>query len=283
MKFIKKTAMILLATLLTPLMLSSAAKPDPKSVGSNGISPISGTFIQPWLYNSFSDARWNKEIAFWKELGIEYIIVGDTAWVYLDDDYRINAEYPTKIEGATKGTDSLTKIMQKCKENDIKVFLGVGNTVSNNGVGWGFLDFTQQKNVEIIKKLGVAFGNIAEDLHNVYYEDYKDVFTGFYFVPELYNSNHFNSPTSRARFVNGLAEGMNIMLDKISTLEGNLPIALSPYVNIFGGDWVTKSSANHSAFWKELLETAHFRDGDILVPQRSEEHTSELQSRLAVV
>ena len=59
------------------------------------------------------------------------------------------------------------------------------------------------------------------------------------------------------------------MLDKISTLEGNLPIALSPYVNIFGGDWVTKSSASHSAFWKELLETAHFRDGDILVPQDS--------------
>lgn len=269
MKHLKKTASILAATIVAPFILSSSVLPDPKTVNSNGISPISGTFIQPWLYNSFSDDRWDKEIEKWKEMGIEYLIIGDTAWVYTDEGYSIKTDYPSKIEGVSSSTDALTKVFEKCKDHDIKIFLGVGNTVSNTGVGWGFLDFTKKENVDTIKKLGEVFGSIAEDLYNVYYEDYKDIFAGYYFVPELYNSNHFDNPTSRANYVNGLAEGMNIMFDKISSLDGDLPLALSPYVNIFGGGWVTKNPESHSAFWKELLATAHFRDGDILVPQDS--------------
>ncbi|MEG1742971.1 MAG: hypothetical protein RR246_02270, partial [Clostridia bacterium] len=52
--------------------------PTPESMLSKGITPITGTFIQPWLYNSYTDADWEKEFAIWKEFGIEYLIMGDT-------------------------------------------------------------------------------------------------------------------------------------------------------------------------------------------------------------
>ena len=264
MKMTKKASSLGIAAIVATMFLTSAS-PAPSKMLSSGISPISGTFIQPWLYSSWSDSRWDEEIAIWKQMGIEYLIVGDTAMVDASNNFSIKTDYPTRIDGATVGTDVLTKLYQKCKQYNIKLYIGMGNTVG----GWDYLDFTKDESVEKFKKVATAFASIAEDIYNIYYEDYKEIFAGFYFVPELYNSNHFDTEASRTKFVNGLASGLDIVLDKINSLNPDLPFIFSPYVNIFGGGWVTKNPDSIEAFWKELLATAHFRDGDILCPQDS--------------
>ncbi|HBL84083.1 MAG: hypothetical protein A2Y17_12525 [Clostridiales bacterium GWF2_38_85] len=264
MKKSKKIALVSILTVVATMFLT-AASPDPKVMLSNGISPISGTFIQPWLYGSWSDARWDSEMQIWQQMGIEYLIVGDTAMVDASNNYSIKADYPTNIEGATKGTDNLTKLYQKCKQYDIKLYIGMGNTVG----GWDYLDFTNAASVDKFQKVATAFATIAEDIYNIYYEDYKEIFAGFYFVPELYNSNHFDSQANRTKYVNGFSTGLNIVLDKINSLNPDLPFIFSPYVNIFGGSWVTKDPNSIEAFWKELFATAHFRDGDVFCPQDS--------------
>ena len=130
----------------------SSFRVDPSSVDSKGISPMSGAFISPWLYNGFTDTEWEQEISEWKLLGIEYIVMADVATVNIDDDYSIQAAFPTKLEGATQTSDSVTKIFEKCSANDIKVIIGTGNTSG----GWGYIDVTSPANVETFKKVYVA-------------------------------------------------------------------------------------------------------------------------------
>ncbi len=40
---------------------------------------LSGTFIQSWLCSAWSDERWEQELSMLKELGMEYIVLGDSA------------------------------------------------------------------------------------------------------------------------------------------------------------------------------------------------------------
>lgn len=243
----------------------SSFRVDPSSVGSKGISPMSGAFISPWLYNGFTDTEWEQEISEWKLLGIEYIIMADVATVNIDDDYSIQAAFPTKLEGATQTSDSVTKIFEKCSANDIKVIIGTGNTSG----GWGYIDVSNSANVETLKKVCARFADIAEDIYGIYHDKYKDSFAGFYFAPELFNSSQVDNEKNRKHYVDGLTTGMNVLLDRLTAIDPGIPFFMSPYVNLFGGSWVSKNYDNLSTFWKEFFETGHFRDGDVLIPQDS--------------
>ncbi|OGO87185.1 MAG: hypothetical protein A2Y15_07800 [Clostridiales bacterium GWF2_36_10] len=236
-----------------------------ESMGSSGISPITGTFIQPWLYASWNETRWDQEIEEWKMLGIEYLIMGDTLSVSPNNNYTITASYPTNIEEVTRSTDYLTMLFRKCKQYGIKLYIGIGNTDN----GWDFLDLEVSASVEKFKKLSTIFAAVAEDIYNIYYEDYKDIFAGFYFVPELYNNSAFSTAEGRSTYSEGLAAGLDIIFDKLNSLNKDLPFIFSPYVNLFGGSWVCKDTEQIGMFWQEALATAGFRDGDILCPQDS--------------
>lgn len=227
-------------------------------------SHISGTFIQPWLYNSWDDERWEKEFSIWDSLGFDTIILGDTASVSLDT-YSITTYYPSNIEGAKITTDYLTKLIQQCKKHGYRLYIGMGNTEG----GWPFFDFSNSQNKEVFKNVCEKFALIAEDIYNIYYNDYSDVFAGFYFVPEMYNSNMFDTEAGRNIYVEGMAYGLNVIFDKLNNLNKDLSFIFSPYLNIFGGSWVSKNSENIGKFWTEFLKRAGFRDGDILCPQDS--------------
>ena len=232
-----------------------------------GISPISGTFIQPWLYNAYDDERWENEFALMRELGIEYIIMGDTLDCATSEPitdtskWVVTANYATQNAGFKKGKDMLTPLFERCAAHGIKLYVGMGNT----SAGWPYLN----EDAKGFKEISQMFAMVAEDIYNVYYERFPDTFAGFYFVPELYNSSAFDSESRRANYVNNLSEGFRIIFNKISELNADLPFIFSPYVNMFGGSWVSKSTENIGLFWKELLANAGFRDGDILCPQDS--------------
>lgn len=227
-------------------------------------SHISGTFIQPWLYNSWNDERWEKEFEIWDKLGFDTVILGDTASITLSD-YSITTYYPSKIEGANKSTDYLTKLFDQCKKHGYKLYIGMGNTAE----GWPYFDFGNSNNKEIFREVCNKFASIAEDIYNIYYDDYSEVFAGFYFVPEMYNSSMFDTDKNRAVYVEGMAYGLEVVFEKLNSLNKDLPFIFSPYLNIFGGSWVSKNSENIGKFWTEFLREADFRDGDILCPQDS--------------
>lgn len=242
-------------------------EPLPETMHSSGISPITGTFIQPWLYNSYSEERWEKEMALMKEMGIEYIIMGDTLSISTGspitdvNQYVITASYATQNPNFKKGGDVLTKLFDKCKKYGMKVYVGMGNTPA----GWPFLDLETTGFAE----LSAVFADVAEDLYNVYYTKYPETFAGFYFVPEMYNSSNFDNEYNRKRYVENLSVGFHKIFDRLNQLNPDLPFIFSPYVNMFGGGWVSKDPNNIEAFWTELLKAAGFRDGDILCPQDS--------------
>ncbi len=244
---------------------AESAKPD--NMGSKGISPITGTFIQPWLYNAYTDERWEQEFALMEELGIEYVIMGDTLSCQTAEPitdtskWKITANYATQNSSYVKGKDLLTPLFERCRSHGIKLYVGMGNTT----VGWPYLD----ENAKGFSEISQMFADVAEDIYNAYFAIYPETFAGFYFVPELYNSSAFDSETRRANYVNKLAAGFSTIFNKLSSLNSSLPFIFSPYVNMFGGDWVSKSTQNIGEFWKELLEKAGFRDGDILCPQDS--------------
>lgn len=267
----------LAGVLLFPLFLFSAnagggklyekqPEPKPESLLSKGITPITGTFIQPWLYMNFTPERWEKELDFWEELGVEYIIMGDTltcSATPINDPSKwvVTAYYDTKNPSFNKGKDYLSLIFQKCSERGIKVFSGIGNTLDN----WPYLG----PSAPGFDNVCTLFAEVAEDLYSSYYEKYPETFAGFYFVPELFNSSAFDTEVARGKYVTKIASGFNIIFETINRVDSSLPFILSPYVNMFGGDWVSKSPQNISLFWKELLAESGFRDGDILCPQDS--------------
>lgn len=228
---------------------------------SKGISPISGTFLLPYTYINWTDSDWNEEISDWKEMGIEYVIMGDTVqktsgiWTSF---------YPSTVTN-NMYYDALAPLFQKCSSAGIKVFIGMGMdsdwwnlNLSNVEDGNKFINYCN----EILP--------FVNEIYNKYYSSYSDTFYGFYFVPEISNPNYFENASSRTIAVNSLSTGINLLIDKINALNPNLKILLSQYLNIRESDtWTTKSSASIQSFWTELLVATNFRDGDIFCPQDS--------------
>lgn len=242
------------------------SSPSPASMHSDGISPITGTFIQSWLYVNYSEERWDREFRLMREMGIEYVIMGDTATIRTgtpitdETQYEVTAYYPTANPAFRAGSDCMTVLFEHCRKYGMKLYVGMGNT----SVGWPYLD----RETVGLRQVASVFADIAEDLYRVYYERFPETFAGFYFVPELYNSSAFDTPAGRDAYVRNLAEGFGPVFDRIHSL-GSLPFIFSPYVNMFGGDWVSKNPDNIAEFWKQFLRDADFRDGDILCPQDS--------------
>ena len=267
-KMIRFAAAAALTAVFAAFFGGTSTMADTVKENDNAVKcPISGTFIQPWLYSAYDDERWEKEFGFMKELGLEYIIMGDTLTcetgnpVTDTSQWVITANYATENTSFKRGNDILTPLFERCREYGLKLYVGMGNTPA----GWPYLD----ESVSGFTEISRMFADVAEDLYRSYYEKYPETFAGFYFVPELYNSSAFDSETRRANYVNKLSEGFRIIFDKISSLDLSLPFIFSPYVNMFGGDWVSKSTENIGLFWRDLLAKAGFRDGDILCPQDS--------------
>lgn len=151
-------------------------------------------------------------------MGIEYVIMGDTASYDLSTG-KLTTAYPTSIEGATCSGDVVTKLFEVCKENGRKLFIGIGNTPA----GWPYLDFGNKDNFEVFREVCKVYASIAEDVYNHYYPEYSDVFAGFYFVPEMYNSSMFDADDTRQTYVDGMAYGLNIIFEKLDELNPDLP------------------------------------------------------------
>lgn len=228
---------------------------------STGISPISGTFLLPYTYIDWNDKEWNEEIASWKTLGIEYIIMGDTVE---KSNGTWTSYYPSTIT-TNMHYDALEILFKKCSEAGLKVFIGMG--MDSN---WWNLNLSLEADGQEFVSYCNEINPFIEEMYNKYYSRYSNTFYGFYFVPEMANPDYFDNESARTIAVNSMSQGLNLVVNKVNTLNGNLKIIISPYINLREeSTWTTKSADNVEAFWTDLLTVTNFRQGDILCPQDS--------------
>ena len=91
-------------------------------------TPITGNFIQPFLYMGYSDKQMDQEFAKMAEYGMDTLILGDMA-VRNDANSAWTLGYPSKLpefENASSRNDYVTKLFKYCKKYGIKLYLGLG-------------------------------------------------------------------------------------------------------------------------------------------------------------
>lgn len=244
---IKKIISALLVFLMAAL--SGFAVPEEKKCDP----AFTGSFIQSWASSSWNDDQWESETEYMKQCGLEYLVVQDLAtkasektggsWTLYYD-----SQLP-EFEGADKSeTDVLEKALYHCKKAGIKVFVPLAM----------FDDFwTETALTKQYYEICELSSKMAQEIYGKYYEGYEDTFCGWYFVPEI-NNNLLN-----VIGVKRLAEGLNVILGKLTELDSSLPLLLSPfYTNYMSG-----GSALSLAQLVSFFEYTDFRQGDIFCPQ----------------
>ena len=211
---------------------------------------FSGTFIQSWMSGSWDDDRWQTEIENMKEAGIEYLILQDVAnkgsesaggmWnVYYDSNLPV-------FEDAAFGGNVIEKALRNCEGSGIKVFVGLAM----------FDDFWYE--TALSPQYKEVCGVMADMVEEIY-EKYGDYgcFYGWYFTPEISNS------LIRQIYVDGLADGVNIVIDAINETDESKPLLMSP----FSSEYLSAGPALSLTSYVRLINGINFRDGDIFAPQ----------------
>jgi hypothetical protein len=75
--------------------------------------------------------------------------------------------------------EALNKLFQNLEGSGIKLFIGMGMDSQ-----WWNLDLTKDEDQAHFYTYCQESMQITEELYNMYYEQYSDIFYGFYFTPE---------------------------------------------------------------------------------------------------
>ncbi len=210
---------------------------------------FSGTFIQSWMSSSWDDERWQTEIEYMKRAGIEYLILQDVANKSTDNVWSIYYESNLiAFENAVQYSDVIENALRNCKGSGIKVFIGLAM----------FDDFwTEGAITKQYSEMCNIAAEMVEEIYTNYYSEYSDCFYGWYFTPE------FNNILTCQINVNGLCNGLNVIIDSINKTNESLPLILSPFYAEYlaNGPIITLSNL------VRMLNKINFRNGDIFAPQ----------------
>lgn len=213
---------------------------------------FTGTFIQPWMSSSWDDDRWQTEIENMEKAGIKYLILQDIA----NQDYRYEGSgwtiyYDSQLDcfsDAQRNPDVIEAALRNCSGTDIKVFVGLAL----------YDDFwTEGAMTKQYGEVCEITADMIEEIYNKYYSDYSDCFYGWYFTPEL------NNVLTCQVNINGFADGLNVIIDRINSVDTSLPLLMSP----FFAEYLSASPVMTLTNLVRLLNKVNFRDGDIIAPQ----------------
>lgn len=216
----------------------------------------SGTFIQSYLFSDWTDERWGKELSCMKECGMKYIVLDETA-VYKNGAWEL-CKYPSEIpelKAVSSDKDTIEPVLRNCSKYGIKVFVGLPNVT--NGSGFDFSADHMTTAMEVGAEM-------AEEMYKKYHAEFGDTLYGWYWVPELANFSDLYDQSKRAEYVSTFSNSFNLILDKISQIDGTMPLLFSPYYTLSG-----IGSDDNCKFLQDLFGQIHFRNSDILMPQDS--------------
>lgn len=227
------------------------------------VTALNGSFIQPWLYMTYDDEQWNLEMQTLKEVGIDTLIMGDVANKSADGTWTTFYDSELDFLAGTTAYNALDKLLYYCDAYDIKLYLGMGLDTAWNS------DITTSEGREANRQYMNNCNQITTELYQKYKAQYPDTYYGFYFVTELYNTIYMDTDLGMELYSDGLQEMFTMVIDNCNTLNPEMPILFSPYVNIFGYGYASINTDRFTEFWTKTLQKIPFRDGDCLCPQDS--------------
>ncbi len=248
------------------------------------VSHFGSTFIEAWLANDYSEEQWQTTINEWKALGITSVIIGDT--VLRETNGYFNTFYKSELVNSPENVsmggrmhyDSVDKILSHCQNAGIKCFVSLGmdsdfwnvNICRHDMLNADGSYAKYGKGQEAFYKMMSDLIPYTHEIYDTYAEKYPDAFYEWYFSPEISNSADFDNDDSRAIGVDTLSYVLNMFINEINKMDPDMPLMLSPYVNIKKeATWCTHSSAVNGLFWEDVMRKTDFRMGDILAPQDS--------------
>lgn len=211
---------------------------------------FNGTFIQSWLCLWWDDAVWQEEIRNMKEAGIEYLILQNVASFPAGEN--ATPDYPSELScfnGGERNGDVIDSALRNCRGSGIKVFVGLADFDE----WWNQAGLSEQ-----YYTVCSTMALMEEEIYGRYYEEYKDVFYGWYFTPEINNSSIMKISMPN------IIEGFNTVIDKANELNPAMPMLLSPYYSEY---FAVSSVLSTLPMWQLFMQGAHLRDGDIFCPQ----------------
>lgn len=205
---------------------------------------ITASFIQLWRFTSYTAKRWEKHFDYLLEAGIDTVIIQASSST--KDGKITGAYYPCKIGDKKYTAKTIETILSVCKAKGMKVIMGL-----NNPEDWFSINLTSKEYYIKEAELGVE---TAREIYDLFHEEYGDVITAWYFVPEYYSGI---GNTERG------AELLNIYIDGLNSIDPSMPMLLSPFLrNAYSPEQVRDE-------WIAIFKNTHFREGDIFCCQDS--------------
>ncbi len=218
---------------------------------------INGTFIQSWLYSSWNDERWEEEISYMKEVGMDEIIMADVA-SKSSRESTWQCSYPSSLPNTTRITDETRKILLQSQKYNMKLFLGLGS--DNRWWNWNLCNDNDYQDFSEAMSMACS---IARELYSLYKNEFGETFSGFYSVYEIWNHIEWNNPKGRSLYADRMAEQFNRLIDTLNAIDPSMPLLFSPFST--QADWCADIE-NTKAFYEEFFQKCHFREIDGMLP-----------------
>lgn len=264
---IRDVIIVILVLMLILLVRYNFNKKSNENKITSFNSPIQASFFEVGMTQYFSEVDWEEEIKEWKEIGIKYIVISNSAYKNEDGWYTY---YPSSINDTKMYYDAIGETLKWCKKAGVKVFVPVGNNPCEANLCKYDKDcFNKQGKETFLASIKETLPFI-QDLYNKYYEEYKDIWYGWYFPPEVSNNIDWENPEYFTIGVNTLAESLNMTIAEIRRLNQDFVIMFSPYLNVDeSATYCTRNENVISNYYKEVINNTNFIEGDILAPQDS--------------
>ena len=211
---------------------------------------VTGTFLQPYAFASYTDAQWEMHFEGLLEVGIDLLVIQWTSTTPYSK--FLNAYYPSEY-AKTHNTGSFedqSQMLERClraaEKLGVKVYVGL-----NIADEWWNVTALTDSWLTSQAELGIIS---AREIHDLYKEKYPDALAGWYFAWELYNGM-MGLEAKAGEFLNGY-------LEPLTDIDPTMPLMLSPFVRSAGGDAVKAGEE-----WTKVFEVANFREGDIFCCQ----------------
>ncbi len=211
---------------------------------------VTGTFLQPYAFTSYTDAQWEKHFEGLLEVGIDLLVIQWTSTTPYSK--FLNAYYPSEYAKThnTGAFEDQSQMLERClraAENlGVKVYVGL-----NIADEWWDVSVLTENWLTSQAELGIIS---AKEIYNLYKEKYPNALAGWYFAWELYNGM-MGLEAKAGEFLNGY-------LEPLTDIDPTMPLMLSPFVRSAGGDAVKAGEE-----WTRVFEVANFREGDIFCCQ----------------
>lgn len=232
---------------------ASTTKPVTKPVEPTKHPIVSGTFMQPGTFQSYTQEQMTDHLRHMKNVGVNLLIVQSTfnatnqiGKVYFDAEIP-DAWKAENYNDTAKGF--LEVVLAAARECDMQVYLGLANDDA-----WWKMVLDEQW---LDEHVGVSM-QAAKAIYDAYHQRYADTLTGWYFWPEYWNmSCDAEQTTLVADFMAEYRKGLY-------EIDPDMPMLLSPFISASG-----TSPEETTKFWMDVLAGAKLKAGDIFCCQDS--------------